>query len=390
MRSWLLFLLITIAIGLVAGATLGLDSGYVLLSWGQYALETSLGVAALLMVLGVFALYMLMRLSLVLLGTDWRFNEWRKQRRNLRARRQTNRGLTHLMQGQWRKAERQLSLSAEDSDTPLVNYLAASRAAFEQGKVQAADIWLKEAESTTKGAELAVGLMQAAQLSALGQQEQALAILLKLHQQHPKHTYLLKVLANVAIELEDWKTLQKIMPVLRKVKPVGLTDVSELEDKMQLQLLEREGRNGDSNQLKQLYRGFSRSSRNNVVLAKRYIELLIAQGNEKLAEQELRVILNSNWHDDLLYLYSKIKGEDARSQLLFAEKQLLERPNNPVLLLVLGQLALQNQDYAKAAEYLEAGLRLKNLPELHAAMAKVQLAEGNQARACEHFQLALD
>lgn|GEM_PF-5735914 len=82
-----------------------------------------------------------------------------------------------------------------------MNYLAASRAAFEQGKIQAADQWLKEAEQTHKNAGLAVGIMQSEQLISLEQNEQALAILLKLQQQHPKHTYLLKMLAKLCVQL---------------------------------------------------------------------------------------------------------------------------------------------------------------------------------------------
>lgn len=389
MRGWLLFLILTIALGLVAGAALGFDSGYVLLSWGDYVLETSLGIAALLVVLSVVVLYILMRASLLLLGNDWRFNEWRRQRRNLRARRQTSRGLISLTQGQWRRAERLLTLSADDSDTPLINYLAASRAAFEQGKTQASEAWLQEARESTRGAELAVSIMQAEQLAAMGQNEQALAILLKLQQQHPKHTFLLKMLVKLCVELEDWQVLQDIMPMLRKVKPIGLEKIDALEEKMQLQLLEREGHNGNSAQLKQRYHSYPRQGRYNVKVALRYVQLLHAQGDEKLAEQELREILKNTWHDDLLRIYGQVKGEDAKSQLLFAEKQLTERTNNPLLLMVLGQLALRVENYAKAKDYAEAGLKLKNLPELHQIMAKVQLAEGNEARACEHFQLAL-
>lgn len=389
MRGWLLFLVITIALGLIAGTAMGFDSGYVLFSWGNYVVETSLGVAALLMILGMFTLYLLMRASLVLLGNDWRFNEWRRQRRSLRARRQTNYGLISLTQGQWRRAERQLTLSVKDSDTPLINYLAASRAAFEQGKTQVAETWLQEARENVRGADLAVNISQAHQLHARGQNEQALAILLKLHQQHPKHTYLLKMLVKLCIELEDWQALQELMPAVRKLKPFGVEQIAEMEEKMQLQLLERESHSGNSAQLKQLYHSYPRQGRQNVAVALRYAQLLSGQNNEKLLEQELREILKNTWHDDLLRLYGKVKGEDAKSQLLFAEKHLTERTNNPVLLLVLGQLALRMQDYAKAKEYLEAGLRLKNLPELHQTMAKVQIAEGNKSKACEHFQLAL-
>ena len=389
MRGWLLFLLVTITSGLLIGIALGFDSGYVLLSWGNYVVETSLALAILLTLLSLFALYALMRLGLLLLGSDWRFNEWRQQRRQYRARRQTNRGLISLSQGQWRRAERLLSLSIEGSHTPLINYLAASRAAFEQGKTQVAEAWLQEARASVRGSELVVSLAQTEQLSALGHNEQALAILLKLQQAHPKHTYILKVLVKLCIELEDWQALRDLMPTIRKAKPFGLNKIDELEEKIQLQLLERESHTGNSQQLKKLYHSYSRQGRKNVHVALCYAQLLYAQGDDKLTEQELREILKHTWHDDLVRLYGRAKGEDKQLQLLFAEKQLTERTNSPVLLLVLGKLALRLEDFDKAKEYLVAGLRLKNLPELHQTLAQIYLAEGNQAQACEHFQLAL-
>ena len=60
-----------------------------------------------------------------------------------------------------------------------------------------------------------------------------------------------------------------------------------------------------------------------------------------------------------------------------------------MLLLVLGRLALRVNNVEKAREYLQTGLRIKGLPELHAEMGKVMLAEGDETLACEHFQLAL-
>ena len=177
MRVWLLLLIITLGLGLMIGTLVRMDTGYVLLSWNNYTVETNIWVYIGLTLLAMIAMYALLRFSLLLLGSDWRFNEWRRQRRNQRARRQTTRGLLSLAQGQWRRAERLLTLSADDSDTPLINYLAAARAAYEQGKMEAADEWLKAASQSTKGAELAVGLTQAELLNSRGQKEQALAVL---------------------------------------------------------------------------------------------------------------------------------------------------------------------------------------------------------------------
>ncbi|MCD8531877.1 MAG: hypothetical protein LRY66_11130, partial [Saccharospirillaceae bacterium] len=80
MRVWLLFLVLTLGLGLIAGTLVSLDAGYVLLSWRHYTLETSLWVFIGLMLVAMLLMYMLLRFSLLLLGSDWRFNEWRRQR----------------------------------------------------------------------------------------------------------------------------------------------------------------------------------------------------------------------------------------------------------------------------------------------------------------------
>ena len=49
-------------------------------------------------------------------------------------------------------------MGSSDSDTPLINYLAAARASHEMGDGERSDELLNEAVTTTKGADLAVGI----------------------------------------------------------------------------------------------------------------------------------------------------------------------------------------------------------------------------------------
>lgn len=391
MRILLLFLLTTLVLGLGLGTLINIDSGYVLISWDVHTLETSFWFFLLMLALSSLLLYLVIRISLLLLGSDWRFNEWRRQRRRVRARRMTTRGFLSLAQGQWRRAERQLRSSAEDSDTPLINYLAAARATYEQGKSDATDELLKAASQSTKGSELAVGITQVQLLQSRGQYEQALAVLLRLRSQHPKHAYVLKLLVKTYQELEDWVALNELLPVVKKAARIPQQELDKLEQKVQLQLLERAVRGHGIRtvqELKDTYQEMPRAVRLSYAIVKRYIELLMEQGEEKLAEQELRNALPSVWHDDLICQYGKLRG-DTSQQLLFVQRQLTERPNDPVLLLSAGRLALRHNDLEKAREFLQTGLRINGMAELHAEMGRLLLAEGEESLACEHFQLAL-
>ncbi|CCU74055.1 heme biosynthesis HemY N-terminal domain-containing protein [Thalassolituus oleivorans] len=381
-------ILFVAAAGLLAGAFYYIDAGYVLLSFYNYTLETSLWLFLVLLAGGLIALYWTIRFILIVLQSDGRFNSWRRHRRSVSARHQTTRGLLSLAQGQWRRAERQLSGSAKDADQPMINYLAAARAAYEQGKTEATDEWLKAASKSTKGSELAVGITQVQLLQSRKQHEQALAVLLQLRQKHPRHAYVLKLIVKTYQDLEDWVALNDLLPTLKKATKIPADDLKKLEENVSLQLLDR-AKNTQGGNLTSTFESIARDTRYTFPVMKRYIDLLLETDQESKAEEALRTGLKYVWHDELIEIYGRLKSTDANKQLLFAEQQVQERPNDPVLLLVLGRLALRVNNVEKAREYLQTGLRIKGLPELHAEMGKVMLAEGDETLACEHFQLAL-
>ena len=162
-----------------------------------------------------------------------------------------------------------------------------------------------------------------------------------------------------------------------------------MEENVALQLLDRARHSNAGKELVSTFNGLSRDVRYTQQVMAAYVELLLETDQEAKAEEALREGLKSSWHDDLVEQYGRIKGDDASKQLLFAEQNLKERPNDPVLLLTIGRLALRVNNLEKAREYLQTGLKIKGLPELHAEMGKVMLAEGDETLACEHFQLAL-
>ncbi|SIS51827.1 HemY protein [Thalassolituus maritimus] len=389
MRLIVLFLLLIAAGAIGVGAFVYIDAGYVMLSWENYTVETSLWMFLVLGAIALLAVYIVLRALLVLFGSDRRFNEWRQRRRSLRARRQTTRGLLALAQGQWRRAERNLTSSAKDSDQPLINYLAAARAAYEQDKSEATDEWLKQASLSTKGSDLAVGITQVQLLQSRNQNEQALAVLISLREKHPRHAYLLKLLVKTLQDLEDWVALNELLPTLRKATKIPDEELRKLERNVALQLLDRARHANGGQGLTATFDGLGRDVRYTSDVMKSYIDLLLETEQEEKAEEALREGLKHVWHDELVEIFGRLKGKDASKQLLFAEQQLKERPNDPLLLLTLGRLALRVNDLEKAREYLQTGLSIKGLAELHAEMGKVMLAEGDETLACEHFQLAL-
>ena len=389
MRLIVLLLLLVSVVALLAGAFVYIDAGYVMLSWDVYTVETSLWMFLALGAVALYAVYVVLRFLLIVTGNDRRWNDGRQRKKSLRARRQTTRGLLALAQGQWRRAERNLTSSAKDSDQPLINYLAAARAAYEQDKSEATDEWLKQASLSTKGSDLAVGITQVQLLQSRNQNEQALAVLISLREKHPRHAYLLKLLVKTLQDLEDWVALNELLPTLRKATKIPDEELRKLEKNVALQLLDRARHANGGRGLTATFDSLSRDVRYTADVMKSYVDLLLETEQEEKAEEALRDGMKNVWHDELIEIFGRLKGKDASKQLLFAEQQLKERPNDPLLLLTLGRLALRVNNLEKAREYLQTGLSIESLPELHAEMGKVMLAEGDETLACEHFQLAL-
>ena len=384
-------------VGLIFGYLISIDSGYVLFSWGSYTIETSFWFFNIMLAAFFISAYLVLRFVLLLIGSDWRINEWRKQRRSKRGQRQTTRGFLSLAQGQWRTAERQLTQAAALGDNPLINYLGAARAAYEKGDMDKSDQWLKEAGHSTKGAELAVAITQIQLLISRGQTEQALAVVLRLRKQSPKHKHLLKMHIKVLRELEDWVGLKDLLPTVRKLaKLIPQDKLKELEEKVVIQLMQRSAKSygssasaGQAELIQEIYDDAPRAVRLSVEVLRCYIDLLLQLQQPGKAEQALRTALPSVWHDDLICLYGRIKGDDLQRQLLFAEQQLQERTNDPMLLLALGRIANRMSDKDKAQEYLEAAAKIKALPEVHTELGNLLTQQGEFESACEHFNKAL-
>ncbi|MGI9281876.1 MAG: heme biosynthesis protein HemY [Endozoicomonas sp.] len=365
MKSFIIFLVIL-------GITFGLanamvsDNGYVLISYNTATFESTLWGLFLLIGLligAVWLVWIILKLVFGITGFVYPMTSGAKERQ---ARKMTTRGFVEFTQGHWKKAERLLSQAADNGTSPLLNYLAAARAAHENGDLEASADYLRRADHKEPGAELAIGITQAQLQLASGQLEQALATLTKLHKQVPRHAYVLKMLKQAYTRLNDWQSLAALLPQLKKQKVVSDEEFRTIELQCFEALFNQAFNNGRSftsldQRIKpaaQIWNSLSSSQKRHSGMIYRYGQCLTDLGAEEKAEALLRENLNKYYSSDIVLLYGKIKGKDLSKQLHFAEAMLNERPNDADLLLTLGRLALRNELWGKAREYFEASLRL--------------------------------
>ncbi|MGF2735449.1 heme biosynthesis HemY N-terminal domain-containing protein [Marinobacter sp. DUT-1] len=385
-----LLLIILIALLIGTGLALGLqyDLGYIRVSLGHYLVETNFWVGLALFVT-------LVALTVVAINLIRRFRQgtgvvagWIARGNERRARRRTTQGLLSLAEGNWPRARKLLTSAADKADTPLINYLAAAQAAFESGDHEAVDDLLRRAFESTPGSDLAVGITQAQLQLAGNRLEQALATLIRLRKQSPHHPFVLKLLKNTYLRLEDWRELSRLLPELRKRDVLPEEEFHELEREVWHNLLEQaaeeceRARKADPEAslepLTRLWDELPGFLRRDEYTIRDYARLLARLGDEAQAETLLRKVLRNHWSDELINLYGRIEGQKTDEQLLLAEQWLKDRPNNPELLLALGRLSLRNELWGKAREYFETSLRLRRSREALAELSRLNAHMGEE------------
>ena len=349
LKVWL-FVLAGAGIGVV----LSQDSGYVLLSFGRYTIEMSL--ALLLIVLG--GLFIAMYFGIRLLVRTARLPEdvrgWKQRRGSHMAQQAMTRGLLEMSEGNWRSAERRLARFADRSETPLLNYLAAARAAQLQGAHDRRDGYIRLAHETMPSADVAVSLTQAELQLADHQLEQALATLKHLRSVAPKHIYVLRLLRRLYEQLGDWEHLRELLPELRRRKVEDEADLQRLEMRTHRALLEQAFLAGDEHRLEMAWADVPRGLRTEPQLLGDYAGYLLETGHDDKAEQLLREALRKRWDTGLVETYGLLETTEPGKQLSHMERLLADHPDDPTLLLTLGRLSLRAQLWGKARGYLEA------------------------------------
>ncbi len=386
----LLSSLLVLAATVALVAALQQENGYVLLNYGPWTLETSLAFFLVMILLLFLALYALMRSMVRIWAMPRGFRKWKAQRGTRRARRALTRGLVELSEGNWKTAEKNLMRHIRRSDTPLLNYLAAAKAAQQQGAHERRNRYLQLAHESTPSADIAVGLTQAELQLAHEQLEQALATLRHLQGMAPHHVYVLKLLKDLYLRLEDWSQLQRLLPELRKRKVIDSEDLRALELLVYRNILDRADRDPDPERLILVWRGIPKGVRKEAELIADYAGRLLDRDQGELAEPLLRESLQQRWDGRLAEIYGRVEGKDTAKQLAVAESWLVKRPENPVLLLALGRLSLRSRLWGKARSYLEASIGAIPSAEAYRELGQLLERLGETEAALENYRAGLE
>ncbi len=388
MKRVILVLLAALFVGGLIGALVARDPGYVLVSYSNVSVETSLWFGVFLLLLA----YVLLRLGgylwsrFVLSGSG--LAQWNRQRRADGSRKQTVQGLLLSAEGRWSEAHKLLLAGARDAQMPLVNYLSAARSAQALGNYAERDELLSRASEETPGSKVAVALTRVAFQLEADQYEPALASLLELQRESPRNAAVLAMLQRCYGELGDWQALLELAPDLRRQKALPEAELDAAQRSAGLARLAQLTGPAASGQFEAVWNLLPKTLQHDPELIAAAASARSAQGHPQEAEQLLSDALKRAWDDRLVDCYGVVDA-DLAGQLNTAEGWLKDRPDNAALLLALGRLAGRSEQWDKAREYLEASLRSNPDGGVYAELGHLCVRLGDAQRGAEYLARAL-
>jgi HemY protein len=234
MRS--LFWLLAVFAAAVAVAVFSrLDQGYVRFAWGDWRVETSLLLYAILSLLAFAAAYMVVRLARHTLGVPSYVRAYRARRHREKAQAALAAAVQAWLEGRYARAEKEATRAYEGGAAPGLAAVVAARAAHELGVPERRELWIGRAQQG--------GLRNAALLSrgvmSLGERDYGAAreALMALQGSGARQIATLRLLLRAERGLRHWEEVLRITAQLAKRDAIAAGVAEEYRVQAHVELL---------------------------------------------------------------------------------------------------------------------------------------------------------
>ena len=287
----------------------------------------------------------------------YRFKNWLRFRREHRAYSKTRHGLTLLIEGQWKKAEKLLLSGVQQETEPFINYLGIAKIAESQGDFAKANQYLEKAHHIQPDADIAIGIVRATWQIKHNQCEEARVTLRRLKAMSPYHPEVLKLLERLYVQLGEWENLEQLIPLLRKVRVITKENAALMTQHVSIEILKNTHIESLAG-LRARWQAMPRGMRSDPLVVLAYVKRLIGFGETQTAEELIRHTLKSHWNAELVLLYSKLPFDALNKQYVIVGAWLKNHGAHPEIYLALARLCMQGQLWGKAKDYFDKCLSL--------------------------------
>lgn len=387
-------LLIVIALTVALMLQIRADSGYVLLSYGSYSLETSLIVLLVALLLVFFGLYLALRTLVATIKLPSRAKQFSRKRLRQKAADSLQTGLLQLAEGNWDQAQKRLANHADNSRLAVVHYLGAARAAQQADDIANRDAWLTKAYQAAPHSEVAIGLAKAELQLQANQLVHALATLRMLREKHPHHSYVLRLLALTHIQLNEWQELEALLDDISAAKAFDKQGLLELRAKLRRNRIEQitemalSGRHGQAAEhLAAFWKRLNKSERDDIDTLVNFAKAEHASNNDKRAADLIESVLKKQWQAEAAALYGWLDIEQKRA-LKAVESWLATHGDQPELLLTAARVCMRYKLWGRARSWLTHLSTSKPSEEVWRELAALEESQGNNVQAAKAWRAA--
>lgn len=383
MRAILLILLAS-AVGYGALQIDRLDpDNYVKMYLGNYVVELKVVQFLILLLLIVLALYFLIWLFRSLWRSPKTVTRWWHRRSRDIAEDNFGAGYLSLIKGDWRRAESQLTKKSSHSHISYVNYLAAARAAAEQGKLASRDEYLQAAYKAAPKERLAIGLTKARLHERAGQIEEAEATLEDLRELGAGNPQYTAMVLQIYQQSKNWDGVQVLLPAAAKQKALPTAILQEMQNSVYLHKLQ-----AADDQL-ETFKNLPRAQRKRMETVAVYAQALVDAGDSAAAEKHIRAALKSDWSDKLVDIYGQLITDKPAKLLRQVQGWLMARPENAHLNLAAGRLAKACNQMDEAKQYLQTAISQGKLPAAYSVLGEVYEASNESGKALQMYRVGM-
>lgn len=382
------YVLLVIAIYL--GLHIQKDPGYILLALGVWTIEMPLWFFGALLIAIISTVHYSLNFLHQIGSLRYRCTQYLKLWRNKTSQCQTKEGLIAYSEGNWSRAEKKLIQGLPSSDSPLINYLTAAKAAQEMNHTHRRDKYLREAQQSMPETKIAVLLTQAELQLQSKQYEQANATLKHLHNLVPKHPHVLRLMLSLYEELDDWLELSKLLPNLSKNKIISTEKLLELEKKIVIHQVSSLCGQKETTLLCALWDKISKKLKTDPEFIHFYASTLRSKKEDQHAELILRQSIKKTWEGSLIELYGQLENIDVNKQLKFTESFIRSHPNSASLYQALGIISKRLQLWGKSKTYLQKSAELNPTTKTYFELADLYQLLNDESLACKGFKKAIE
>ena len=362
-----LFLMIALLAGLVAGPYLSGQQGYVRIETANNIIEMSITTLVIFFVIALAIIYGLEWIITRFLRLSRGSYNWFSRRKRVRAQKQTLEGLDKMYEGDYAKAEKLIGKNAKHSAEPVLNLIKAAEAAQQRGDEFSANRYLIEATELAGSDNLLVEIARTRILLQQNKLPAARSSVDSLLEMSNRNKEVLKLAVDIYLRSKAYQALDEILDSVENSGLFSTEEFQELRTQTENGLLDEKMNEEGVDGLLAWWDELPRRRRNNVDLKVGLIQRLIdCNDHESAAEFTLEILKkigdNTPIGKALCTQITRLQPED-NSKLIKLVAKRAKRAGDVEKCCInraLGYLYVRNNEFSQAAEVFKKVIACPN------------------------------